>query len=46
MKKYDFKMYEGAFSWHWHNKWSDVIEIDSKFYTINKKMNEILNQKR
>jgi hypothetical protein len=24
-------LYEGAFAWHWHNKWDDPIEPGSKF---------------
>lgn len=25
------EVFEGAFTWHWHNKWDDVIEQGSKF---------------
>ena len=24
-------LYEGAFAWHWHNKWDDPIEPGCKF---------------
>jgi hypothetical protein len=44
-KKNNFDLYEGAFSWHWHNKWEDTIEEESKFDTINKIMNEKLKSK-
>jgi hypothetical protein len=39
------KLYSGAFTWHWHNRWDDTIEKDSKFdileSLINKKFDEI-----
>jgi hypothetical protein len=42
-------LFEGAFTWHWHNKWDDVIEEGSKFqileYEINKKFEIIKNNK-
>lgn len=46
MKKYNFNMYDGAFCWHWHNKWQDNVEIDSKWYTIEKKFDDILKEKK
>ena len=27
-------LFEGAYAWHWHNKWDDVIEEGSKFRVI------------
>jgi len=39
--KYSNELYDGAFSWHWHNKWEDRIEEGSKFQIIE----EIINRK-
>ena len=36
-------LYEGAFTWHWHNKWDDAIENCSKFQILEQKINDILN---
>lgn len=45
----DVDLFNGAFTWHWHNKWSDKIEDGSKFYIlerdINNKFEKILNEK-
>lgn len=30
------ELFEGAFTWHWHNKWSDEVEIGSKFQILEK----------
>ena len=30
-------MFDGAFTWHWHNRWDDVIEIGSKFQILEEK---------
>jgi len=30
------EFFEGAFTWHWHNKWDDEIEDGSKFDVLNK----------
>jgi hypothetical protein len=46
MKKYDFDLYEGSFCWHWHNKWLDAVEVDSKWYTIEQKFEKILKDKK
>jgi hypothetical protein len=27
-------MYDGAFAWHWHNRWDDAIEPGSKFQIL------------
>lgn len=45
MKKYEYSNYEGSFSWHWHNKWNDDIEVDSKWYSIEQKFNNIIREK-
>jgi hypothetical protein len=31
---YSGEMYEGAFAWHWHNKWDEPIEDGSKFQLL------------
>lgn len=40
-------LYEGAFTWHWHNKWDDVVEEGSKFDILSKitedKFNKVVN---
>lgn len=28
------ELFEGAFAWHWHNRWDDQIDEGSKFQTI------------
>jgi hypothetical protein len=36
-KKVDnIELFEGAFTWHWHNKWDDEIEDGSKFDILDK----------
>jgi hypothetical protein len=32
------KMYDGAFAWHWHNRWDDRIEDGSKFQLLEARM--------
>jgi hypothetical protein len=32
--------FDGAFSWHWHNKWDSVIEKGSKFCRLESKVND------
>lgn len=34
------EMFDGAFTWHWHNKWQDTIEQGSKFQILEELMNE------
>jgi hypothetical protein len=34
------ELFDGAFTWHWHNKWDDPIEIGSKFYYLEEKINK------
>ncbi len=37
-KKTDnIELYDGAFAWHWHNRWDDEIEEGSKFEFLEKK---------
>ena len=36
--------FDGAFAWHWHNKWDDEIEIGSKFQILEEKNNIFYNQ--
>jgi len=33
---YSRDLYDGAFTWHWHNKWEDEIEEGSKFEILEK----------
>lgn len=33
-------LYEGAFTWHWHNRWDDVIENGSKFDILESFINQ------
>ena len=33
-------LFEGAFTWHWHNKWNDEIEIGSKWQILEEKINK------
>jgi hypothetical protein len=33
---HSFKMYDGAFSWHWHNRWDDQIHPNSKWAHVKK----------
>ena len=28
------RLYEGAFAWHWHNRWDDRIQEGSKFHRL------------
>lgn len=33
------ELFEGAFTWHWHNRWSDEIEEGSKFQILEADIN-------
>ena len=46
-KKYEgcSELYDGAFVWHWHNKWEEPIEKDSKMDILNNKINELFCEK-
>ena len=35
--KNNFNLYEGAFCWHWHNKWHSTIEDGSKWQILEAK---------
>jgi hypothetical protein len=40
-KKIDtLNLFEGAFTWHWHNRWDDIIEEGSKFDILSKEHDE------
>jgi hypothetical protein len=34
-------LFDGAFTWHWHNKWDDLIEQGSKFQILEEKHNNM-----
>ncbi len=36
-------LFEGAFTWHWHNKWNDEIEVGSKWQILEKMINDKFN---
>ena len=36
-------LFDGAFTWHWHNKWDDIIEDGSKFQILEAKHNMLFN---
>jgi hypothetical protein len=38
------RLYEGAFAWHWHNRWDDRIEEGSKFQRLEARVDEKLMQ--
>jgi len=38
-------MYEGVFSWHWHNNWNAEIEIGSKWQILEDKFNNEIKTK-
>lgn len=38
-------LFDGAFAWHWHNKWDDPVEIGSKFQVIEEKHNYLFEEK-
>jgi hypothetical protein len=35
-------LYEGAFAWHWHNRWDDTIEDGSKFQILEARVHQQL----
>jgi hypothetical protein len=35
-------LYEGAFAWHWHNRWDEPIEAGSKFQRLEELMDTAL----
>jgi glycosyl transferase-like sugar-binding protein len=38
------ELFEGAFAWHWHNKWDEPIEPGSKFQLLEARIDEKLMQ--
>lgn len=46
-KKYEGceELYDGAFGWHWHNKWDIPVENGSKMNILDLKMSKILSEK-
>jgi hypothetical protein len=38
-------MYEGSFTWHWHNRWEEKIEEGSKFDLLDKKIETLFKNK-
>jgi hypothetical protein len=36
----NFSLFDGAFTWHWHNRWDDEIEKGSKFEILENKIND------
>ena len=34
--------FEGAFSWHWHNRWDEPIETGSKFQLLEARVDDVL----
>ncbi len=36
------ELYDGAFAWHWHNKWDEAIEPGSKFEILEAAMDDRL----
>jgi len=39
----NINLFEGAFTWHWHNRWNDFIEDGCKFSILEKNQNKIFN---
>jgi hypothetical protein len=39
------KLYEGVFTWHWHNGWDENIENGSKWQIFEEKFNEEIKKK-
>jgi hypothetical protein len=35
------ELFDGAFAWHWHNKWDETIENGSKFQILEEKHNKL-----
>jgi len=36
-------LFEGSFTWHWHNKWTEEIQVGSKFQILEEQINEKFN---
>ena len=42
-KHHKIDLFDGAFTWHWHNRWDDLIEHGSKFQILEEKHNNMFN---
>lgn len=42
---YSHEMYEGVFSWHWHNCWTSEIEEGSKWELMERRINKLYEEK-
>jgi len=42
--KNKIELFDGAFTWHWHNRWDDEIKDGSKFQILEEKHIDILNK--
>lgn len=42
---YSHEMYDGVFSWHWHNCWQSPIEDGSKWELMERRINERFKEK-
>jgi hypothetical protein len=42
MKKHDYSndLFDGGFAWHWHNRWEEPIEKESKFDILDQILEE------
>ena len=40
-KENNIDFFDGAFTWHWHNKWDEDIEDGSKFQILEEKHNNL-----
>jgi len=40
-KNRPFDLFDGAFTWHWHNQWDSEVDIGSKFQVLEEKHNII-----
>lgn len=36
----NYSLFDGAFTWHWHNRWDQEIEEGSKFEILERKINK------
>jgi len=43
--KYSEELYDGSFTWHWHNRWESTIEKNSKFDILDNIINKKLKLK-
>jgi hypothetical protein len=47
LKKHEYSnmIYDGSFTWHWHNRWNEEIEEGSKFNILDEKIENIFKKK-